>query len=61
VVNCSESYTVAEVDWCATEDFDEIMQVNFMGAVRVTKSLLHLVRKARGRIINLSSMAGKIV
>nr|CAB3254276.1 17-beta-hydroxysteroid dehydrogenase type 6 [Phallusia mammillata] len=58
VVNCAESYTVAEVDWCAMEDFDEIMQVNFLGTVRVTKSLLHLIRKARGRVINLSSMAG---
>ncbi|CAK8691253.1 retinol dehydrogenase 16-like [Clavelina lepadiformis] len=58
VVNCAESYAVAEVDWCATEDFDRIMQINYLGPVRVVKSLLHLLRRSRGRVVNLSSISG---
>ena len=59
LVNCAETYAVAEVDWFATEDFNEIMQVNFLGAVRVTKALLPLLRQAKGRVVNVSSLAGK--
>ncbi|XP_002121207.2 17-beta-hydroxysteroid dehydrogenase type 6 [Ciona intestinalis] len=58
VVNCAEFYTVAEADWCSVEDYEQSMQVNYLGTVRVTKSLLHLIRRGRGRIVNLSSMAG---
>ena len=35
------------------------MQVNFLGAVRVTKALLPLLRQAKGRVVNVSSLAGK--
>ena len=34
------------------------MQVNFLGTVKVTKALLPLLRKARGRVINLSNISG---
>ncbi len=34
------------------------MEVNFFGLVAVTRSLLPQIRKARGRIINLSSVLG---
>jgi len=59
VVNCAESYAVAEVDWFSSEDFNQIMQVNFLGTVKVTKALLSLLRKARGRVVNLSNISGK--
>ena len=52
---------MAEVDWFAPEDFNEIMQVNFLGTVRVTKALLPLLRKARGRVVNLSSLSGEFL
>jgi len=58
VVNCSETYVIAEIDWCSTQDFQNVINVNLMGTVRVTKALLPLVQKSRGRIINLSSSSG---
>ena len=61
VVNCAEAYLVAEIDWCSVDDFHNIHNVNYLGVVRVTKALLHLIRKARGRIINLSSLSGKLI
>jgi short-subunit dehydrogenase len=34
------------------------MEVNFFGAVRLTKAFLPLIRQSKGRIINVSSIAG---
>ncbi|NXC17155.1 DHB2 dehydrogenase, partial [Corythaeola cristata] len=36
------------------------MEVNFFGAVAVSKTFLPLLRKSRGRLVNVSSMAGGI-
>ncbi|KAM4640131.1 17-beta-hydroxysteroid dehydrogenase type 2 isoform 2-T2 [Amazona ochrocephala] len=36
------------------------MEVNFFGAVEVSKTFLSLLRKSKGRLVNMSSMAGGI-
>ncbi|XP_005052408.1 PREDICTED: estradiol 17-beta-dehydrogenase 2 isoform X2 [Ficedula albicollis] len=36
------------------------MEVNFLGAVQVSKTFLPLLRKSQGRLVNMSSMAGGI-
>ena len=36
------------------------MEVNFFGLVAVTQAFLPLVRKAKGRIVNVSSIGGKV-
>lgn len=36
------------------------METNFIGQVKVTQTFLPLIRKARGRIVNISSIAGLI-
>ncbi|XP_004690215.1 PREDICTED: estradiol 17-beta-dehydrogenase 2 [Condylura cristata] len=38
--------------------YKQCMAVNFFGAVEVTKAFLPLLRKSRGRLVNISSMAG---
>ncbi|XP_024901144.1 estradiol 17-beta-dehydrogenase 2 isoform X2 [Pteropus alecto] len=38
-------------------DYKNCMAVNFFGAVEVTKSFLPLLRKSKGRLVNVSSMA----
>ncbi|XP_072135583.1 11-beta-hydroxysteroid dehydrogenase type 2-like isoform X1 [Mobula birostris] len=43
-----------------TDDFQQCMNVNFLGAVEVTKTFLPLIRQAKGRIINLSSPSGEL-
>ncbi|NWW84446.1 DHB2 dehydrogenase, partial [Rhynochetos jubatus] len=40
--------------------YRQCMEVNFFGAVAVSKTFLPLLRKSRGRLVNISSMAGGI-
>ncbi|KAM4701150.1 retinol dehydrogenase 7-like [Discoglossus pictus] len=47
-------------EWLQKEDFSKIINVNLLGMVDVTLSLLPLIRKARGRIVNVSSIAGRM-
>lgn len=40
--------------------YKKCMAVNFFGAVEVTKAFLPLLRKSKGRLVNISSMAGEL-
>ncbi|XP_072025452.1 retinol dehydrogenase 7-like [Amphiura filiformis] len=42
-------------DWWTREDFRSILEVNLLGPVEVTNVFLPLVKRARGRIVNVSS------
>lgn len=41
------------------DPYDSHMTVNTMGVIRVTRKFLPLIRRSRGRIINLSSIAAR--
>ncbi|XP_040281617.1 retinol dehydrogenase 16-like [Bufo bufo] len=46
---------------CMTkEDFFKIINVNLLGVVDVTIHFLPLIRKARGRVVNVASIAGRL-
>ncbi|XP_045409548.1 retinol dehydrogenase 7-like [Lemur catta] len=47
-------------EWLTKEDFVTTLNVNLLGTIEVTLSLLPLVRKARGRVVNVSSVAGRL-
>jgi retinol dehydrogenase-16 len=40
------------------QNFASILDVNLLGMIEVTLSMLPLVRKARGRVVNVSSIVG---
>ncbi|TVY09032.1 SDR family NAD(P)-dependent oxidoreductase [Paenibacillus cremeus] len=43
------------------EEFEQMMDVNYMGTVRCTKAVLpHMLKQGSGHIVNVASMAGKI-
>jgi len=48
----------ALVEWTSLQQFQRVMDVNLWGMVRCSKKFLGLVKKARGRIINMTSIAG---
>ena len=59
VINNAGVAPLSYVDWTTMESFRFAMDVNFFGAVAVTKALLPLLKRTRGsRIINVSSVAG---
>lgn len=42
-------------------EFDDMMDVNYMGIVRCTKAVIpHMLERGSGQIVNVASMAGKI-
>lgn len=47
-------------EWLTKQDFQRVLDVNLLGLIDVTLSMTPLVRKARGRIINVSSIVGRI-
>ncbi|XP_068123606.1 retinol dehydrogenase 7-like [Hyperolius riggenbachi] len=61
VNNAGIGHTFSPNEWQTREDFFKVLNVNFLGTVDVTLQLLHLVRKAQGRVVNVSSAAGRLV
>jgi len=47
------------IEWTPLDIFRRVADVNLWGMVEVTKTFLPLVKKARGRVVNFSSAAGK--
>ncbi|XP_071033841.1 D-beta-hydroxybutyrate dehydrogenase, mitochondrial isoform X2 [Parasteatoda tepidariorum] len=48
------------IDFARVQDFKDTMEVNAFGMLRVTKTFLPLVKRFKGRIINLTSLHGRI-
>uniref|UniRef100_A0A8C6XDM3 Uncharacterized protein n=1 Tax=Naja naja TaxID=35670 RepID=A0A8C6XDM3_NAJNA len=60
VNNAGVNYPVAPNEWLKKEDFTKVLNVNLLGLIDVTLHMLPLVRRARGRVINLSSAVGRL-
>uniref|UniRef100_A0A8C8SIN1 Dehydrogenase/reductase 9 n=1 Tax=Pelusios castaneus TaxID=367368 RepID=A0A8C8SIN1_9SAUR len=50
----------APTDWLNIEHFRTPIEVNLIGLINVTLHLLPLVKKARGRLVNISSSGGRL-
>uniref|UniRef100_A0A8C5RWS5 Hydroxysteroid 17-beta dehydrogenase 2 n=1 Tax=Laticauda laticaudata TaxID=8630 RepID=A0A8C5RWS5_LATLA len=51
---------IADGELLPMSSYKQCMDVNFFGPVEISKMFLPLLRKSKGRIINVSSMAGGI-
>ncbi|XP_027450227.2 retinol dehydrogenase 16 isoform X3 [Zalophus californianus] len=60
VNNAGISMPTAPNEWLTRRDFMKILDVNLLGLLEVTLSLPSLVRKARGRMVNVSSVMGRL-
>lgn len=60
LVNNAGVCQVLPIEWTPLSLFKSTADVNLWGVIDMTKTFLPLVKKARGRVINISSGAGRI-
>lgn len=58
LVNNAGIVLIGPIEWMPLEKSKHIADINLWGMIDVTKTFLPLVKKARGRVVNLSSMLG---
>ncbi|XP_062488642.1 retinol dehydrogenase 16-like [Pezoporus occidentalis] len=47
-------------EWLSKDDFLKVINVNLIGLIEVTLSVLPLVRRAQGRVVNVASVMGRV-
>uniref|UniRef100_A0A8D0GI80 Retinol dehydrogenase 16 n=1 Tax=Sphenodon punctatus TaxID=8508 RepID=A0A8D0GI80_SPHPU len=60
VNNAGIGVPVAPNEWLTKDDFQKILDVNLLGMIDVTLHLLSMVKRARGRVVNMSSILGRL-
>ncbi|XP_066440602.1 retinol dehydrogenase 16-like [Eleutherodactylus coqui] len=60
VNNAGTGMPGAPNEWLSREDFARVLNVNLLGPIDVTLKLLPLIRKSKGRIVNVSSIVGRV-
>ncbi|KAB0360800.1 hypothetical protein FD754_004956 [Muntiacus muntjak] len=60
VTNAGILPPAAPNEWLTKDDFSKILNVNLISLIEVTLSLLPLIRRTRGRVVNVSSPAGRV-
>ncbi|MGH9540023.1 MAG: SDR family oxidoreductase [Terriglobales bacterium] len=60
LVNVAGIGMVRPVEYVTPGDLQEIFDINVFGQIAVTQALLRVIRKARGRIVNISSVGAHI-
>ena len=48
------------IEWLTDHHFRHTIDVNLMGHINVTKALLPLIKLAGGRVVNISSVLGRV-
>lgn len=59
VVNNAGIAAFTEIEWCPISEFRRVYEVNSLGPIRVTKTFLPLLRKSKGRVVLVASLAGR--
>nr|XP_006636595.2 PREDICTED: retinol dehydrogenase 3-like isoform X1 [Lepisosteus oculatus] len=60
VNNAGVSVPSGPCDWLTVDDYRQMLDVNLLGVIAVTLSVLPLIKKARGRVVNVASVFGRI-
>lgn len=60
LVNNAGIAVAGPLEFVDVEDFRRQLDVNVVGVLRVTQALIDPIRQARGRIVNISSIGGRV-
>ncbi|XP_038136170.1 retinol dehydrogenase 1 [Cyprinodon tularosa] len=60
VNNAGRSVPVGPTEWMVLEDFTKVLDVNLIGVIDVTLQFLPLLKKAKGRVVNVASILGRL-
>uniref|UniRef100_UPI00398EB908 retinol dehydrogenase 5 n=1 Tax=Pristiophorus japonicus TaxID=55135 RepID=UPI00398EB908 len=60
VNNAGRAIPIGPTEWMKMEDYYKVLNVNLLGLMEVTLTFLPLVKKARGRVVNMASIMGRI-
>ncbi|XP_054471270.1 dehydrogenase/reductase SDR family member 9 isoform X2 [Anoplopoma fimbria] len=60
VNNAGVALPSGPTDWLTIDDFKGMISVNLCGVIDVTLSVLPLIKKARGRVVNVASVFGRV-
>uniref|UniRef100_A0A668B013 Retinol dehydrogenase 1 n=1 Tax=Myripristis murdjan TaxID=586833 RepID=A0A668B013_9TELE len=60
VNNAGRSIPIGPAEWMQLEDFTKVLDVNLIGVIDVTLQFLPLLKKARGRVVNVASIFGRL-
>ncbi|KAF2354158.1 Transposase Tc1-like [Trinorchestia longiramus] len=59
VVNNAGVATFGDLEWLSLDAFKQLFEVNVLGVVATSQTFLPLVRRAKGRIVNITSLLGR--
>ncbi|KAL8163600.1 UNVERIFIED_CONTAM: hypothetical protein K2H54_031291 [Gekko kuhli] len=60
VNNAGVVHPAAPNEWLTKNDFVKVLDVNLVGLIDVTLHMLPLVKKAKGRVVNVASILGRL-
>ncbi|CAO2581853.1 Retinol dehydrogenase 5 [Lemmus lemmus] len=60
VNNAGVAGVIGPTLWLTQDDFQRVLNVNTLGPIGVTLALLPLLQQARGRVVNITSVLGRL-
>ncbi|XP_038066175.1 D-beta-hydroxybutyrate dehydrogenase, mitochondrial-like [Patiria miniata] len=60
VVNNAAVNGLGELEWISLDQFKWVTEVNLWGSIRVIQAFLPLIRRSKGRVVNMSSISGRM-
>uniref|UniRef100_A0A8C0GIU1 Retinol dehydrogenase 5 n=1 Tax=Chelonoidis abingdonii TaxID=106734 RepID=A0A8C0GIU1_CHEAB len=60
VNNAGVANPIGPTEWMRIQDFRQVLAVNTFGLIEVTLGFLPLLKQARGRVVNTSSVLGRL-
>ncbi|XP_008112602.1 retinol dehydrogenase 5 [Anolis carolinensis] len=60
VNNAGVANPIGPTEWMIVEDYRKVMSINTFGMIEVSLAFLPLLKQARGRVVNTSSVLGRL-